>query len=92
MSPVPPGGLTNADASAWTKVWDCTSYEPDIVTATTYGGGGIASFDGWLYFGSMHVPMLATPRTSRPTARAPAPSAPAAVANTQPIAIFRGRN
>lgn len=94
MSPVvPPGGLTAADANAWMKVWDCSAYEPDAVTAGTYGGGGIASFDGWLYFGTMHVPMLATIAHFAAYGQSSDPlELLAAVANTQrAIAIFRGR-
>jgi len=60
MSPLlPPGGLTIADAGAWQKVWQVDEYEPDPVTAATYGGGALASFDGYLYWGTMHVPFLA---------------------------------
>lgn len=61
MSPtIPTGGLTTADAENWEKVWEVTDYEPDPVTAATYGGGALASFDGKLYWGTMHVPMLST--------------------------------
>lgn len=61
MSPlIPQGGLTAAHAESWTKVWEVTDYEPDPVTAMTYGGGALASFDGYLYWGTMHVPMLST--------------------------------
>ncbi|AGL21061.1 hypothetical protein [Actinoplanes sp. N902-109] len=28
--------------------------------ADTYGIGGVASYQGWLYWGSMHVPLQAT--------------------------------
>lgn len=60
MSPViPAGGLTAAHAASWTKVWDVSEYEPDPLTAYTYGGGALASFDGYLYWGTMHVPGLA---------------------------------
>ena len=31
-------------------------YEPDPLTAATYGGGAIAYWNGALYFGTMHVP------------------------------------
>jgi hypothetical protein len=60
MSPViPGGGLMNADAGSWQKAWDVSSYEPDGLTALSYGGGALASFDGYLYWGTMHVPMAA---------------------------------
>jgi hypothetical protein len=35
-------------------------YEPDRVTAATYGGGGLAAYDGYVYWGTMHVPMKAS--------------------------------
>lgn len=61
MSPlIPAGGLTNAHAAGWTKVWRATDYDPDPVTAATYGGGALASFGGDLYWGTMHVPFLST--------------------------------
>jgi hypothetical protein len=58
--PVPPGGLTAAEADGWTKIWQVDDYEPDPVTAATYGMGAMASFDGHLYWGVMHVPFVAT--------------------------------
>lgn len=61
MSPeIPPGGLTVADTGLWKKVWRVEDYEPDPVTAATYGGGALVSFGGYLYWGTMHVPMTAT--------------------------------
>jgi hypothetical protein len=61
MSPIlPEEGLTAADSDAWQKVWQSTDYEPDPVTAATYAGGALASFDGYLYWGTMHVPFVAT--------------------------------
>jgi len=60
MSPVvPPGGLGPAHAASWEKVWQVSDYEADPVTAATYGGGALESFDGYLYWGTMHVPFLA---------------------------------
>jgi hypothetical protein len=57
MSPVvPTGGLTIADAEEWEKVFQITEYEPDPVTAYTVGGGGMASFGGYLYWSTMQVP------------------------------------
>lgn len=61
MSPiVPDGGLTSADADNWRKVFSYDQYEPDPVTAAVYGGGAMASYGGYLYFGTMHVPFLST--------------------------------
>jgi hypothetical protein len=61
MSPrVPEGGLTADHASGWHTVWDANDYEPDPVIAPTYGGGALASFNGFLYWGTMNVPWHAT--------------------------------
>jgi hypothetical protein len=60
MSPqIPQGGLNSSHADAWTKVWDVSEYEPDSIVRYTYGGGALASFNGYLYWGTMHVPLLA---------------------------------
>jgi len=53
---IPAGGLTSSNAGAWNKVWSVTEYEPDLVIALHYGGGAMASYDGYLYWGTMHVP------------------------------------
>ncbi len=59
MSPlIGDGGLTSADAAAWQQVWSALDYDPDPVTAMVYGGGALASFEGELYWGTMHVPLL----------------------------------
>ncbi|MBI1355236.1 MAG: hypothetical protein GC160_12885 [Acidobacteria bacterium] len=50
--------LTSADASGWTKVFSMDEYEPDPVLAHTYAGGAMASFGGYLVFGTMHLPDL----------------------------------
>ncbi|MFI5493021.1 hypothetical protein [Actinoplanes sp. NPDC051859] len=44
----------------WTQVWHTGRYEKDPLTATTYGAGGVAAYGGWLYWGTMHVPLKAT--------------------------------
>lgn len=61
MSPiiVPGGNLSNADAGNWIKVWKAEDYEPDALTAQTYGGGALFSHKGFLYWGTMHVPLAA---------------------------------
>ncbi len=56
MSPVvPAGGLSGNDYYRWTKVWQSDEYEPDPLNASIYGVGAMASFDGYLYWGTMHV-------------------------------------
>lgn len=59
MSPIVGEGLSESNAT-WQEIWKASEYEPDPVVARTYGGGAIASFDGQLYWGTMHVPMVAT--------------------------------
>jgi hypothetical protein len=61
MSPDLPDntGLAQSDEN-WTEIWNAGEYEPDRVISMTYGGGAIASFDGYLYWGTMHVPLVAT--------------------------------
>lgn len=53
-------GLNPEDATGWKQVWNAAMYEPDRVTAATYGGGGLAAYDGYVYWGTMHVPMKAS--------------------------------
>jgi len=62
MSPPldPDEGLTENDSLMWEKVWSVSDYEPDPVTASSYGGGALASYNGWLYWGTMNVPLAAT--------------------------------
>jgi hypothetical protein len=57
MSPViPSGGLTLANANQWVKIWQADYYEPDPILVQGYAGGAIASFNGWVYWGTTHVP------------------------------------
>ncbi len=58
--PIPAGGLTAGDAENWDKIWEYRDYDPDPIAAAVTGGGALASFEGKLYWGSMHVPFLAT--------------------------------
>ncbi|MGA1875255.1 MAG: hypothetical protein ACMUIA_06590 [bacterium] len=63
MGPViPEGGLTSDydQEGLWVKVWRIGDYEPDPVTASTYSSGALASFEGYLYWGTMHVPGVST--------------------------------
>ncbi|MDA8141820.1 MAG: hypothetical protein M0036_24505 [Desulfobacteraceae bacterium] len=56
MSPVVSStGLTTADAASWKKVWQVDKYEPDAFGAMLYGMGAMASYGGYLYWGTMHV-------------------------------------
>ena len=57
-APLPPGGLVADDPFSEVFLFD--EYEADALTAATYGGGDLQSFDGYLWWGTMHVPFLAT--------------------------------
>jgi len=61
MSPeIPDDGLRGSDNESWQQVWRVDEYEPDTLVARTYGGGALASYNGTLYWGTMHVPFIAT--------------------------------
>ena len=49
-------GVLPASTASWRRIWIPQQYEPDFITSTTYGGGGIFQFDGWLYWGTVQVP------------------------------------
>ena len=108
MSPVIPDGGVGLPASTveWEKVWTISDYEPDPVTARSYGGGALASFGGYLYWGTMNVPLLSTAAHlsvySQLIDAGIYPDDPgdsmedrqikAFLATHRPISIFRGRN
>lgn len=56
----PTTGLTSANKGQWKQVWSVLNYEPDPIVAQTYGLGAMASFYGGLFWGTMHVPFVAT--------------------------------
>jgi hypothetical protein len=85
--------LDDADATNWTEVWNVTEYEPDPLIAATYGMGGLAAYDGKLYFGTLHVPMkssdvidLKYPPASQAQAKEDI------IESQRTMAIFRGSN
>jgi hypothetical protein len=106
MSPtVPSAGLTSLHRRQWVKVWNMAQYEPNVLVSATCGGGAISSFDGWLYFGTMHIPTMAAKMFSQVHPAAPAPPAgtpefdawaasQAAIyeKTERVISLFRGRN
>lgn len=49
-------GLLPEQSDQWIQAWSPNEYEPDFTTRITYVGGGIAFLNGWLYFGTMHIP------------------------------------
>jgi hypothetical protein len=52
-------GLNFEDRDGWYKVWSVKDYEPDEVSARMYNGGALASFGGYLYWGTTHAPLSA---------------------------------
>jgi hypothetical protein len=58
--PIPEGGLTPDDAAGFQKIWEYTDYDPDLITGVTTGTGALASYGGYLFWGTMHVPLLST--------------------------------
>jgi hypothetical protein len=102
MSPVlGPDGLRESDADGWTKVWSIRQYEQDEVTARLTNGGAIASFDGYLYWGSINMPLA--PALAHAMVNGlidigdPANSdvmgiVAALLGTHRPTAVFRGRN
>ncbi|GIG73112.1 hypothetical protein Pfl04_15160 [Planosporangium flavigriseum] len=86
-------GLNSEDATRWTQVWNATMYEPDRVVAATYAMGGLASYGGYLYWGTLHVPTKATSVHTEVYPPGDEAATKAAVRNTQRAsAVFRGRD
>ncbi|GLY00751.1 hypothetical protein Acsp01_11300 [Actinoplanes sp. NBRC 101535] len=86
-------GLNPEDAAGWAQVWNVGAYEPDRITAATYGLGGVASYGGWLYWGTMHVPTKATKVHQKLFPQPTEEAKKLQVRYTQrAISIFRGRN
>src|SRR5262249_24073104 len=58
MSPaVPAGGLDATNANQWTALWNDIYFKPPSAIAQSYAGRAIASFDGYLWWGKLHIPM-----------------------------------
>ena len=54
--PIPPGGLTSGDTNNWKQIWSPVQYDPDPITARYgYSGGAVEYYDGWLYWGTIHL-------------------------------------
>lgn len=47
---------TISTTTTWTRIWTVSDYDPDAVTAATYGAGAMAYYNGYVYWGTMHVP------------------------------------
>lgn len=86
-------GLNPEDRTGWRSIWNAAQYEPDPIVARTYGGGGIASYGGYVYWGTMHVPMKATVEHAKRYPPANDRAATTQALNTQrAISIWRGKN
>lgn len=87
-------GLTNLNSLFWKKVWDVTKYEPDPVLAYDYSMGAMASYNGALYFGSLHYPNAGSAAFQQfygyPPPRPPSGSGVPRNATNRPIIILRG--
>lgn len=86
-------GLTAADADGWSTVWSVDQYEPDSIVAGTTALGGLASYGGYLYWGTMHVPLKATVQHLAAHPPVDETAAQATIQNSQrAIGIFRGKD
>ncbi|BFU42259.1 hypothetical protein KRMM14A1004_04960 [Krasilnikovia sp. MM14-A1004] len=86
-------GLNPEDATGWKQVWNARQYEPDRVVSATYGGGGIAAFDGYVYWGTMHVPMKSSMVHANVYPPADKEAAKTQDVNTQrAVSIWRGKD
>lgn len=52
--PLPTGGLRLIHQEMWTKVWTPETYDPDPVLARGYAMGAMESYQGKLYFATLH--------------------------------------
>jgi hypothetical protein len=49
------GQYTTSDAATpWTRIWSPLQYETDPIVGLGTGGGALAFWKGWLWFGTMH--------------------------------------
>ncbi len=52
--PIPDGGFVTP--ATWRQIWSPTQYDPDTITARYgYSGGAVVQYDGWLYWGTIHL-------------------------------------
>lgn len=99
-APIPAGGLTGAHANPasgeeqWRQVFSYAEYDPDLITAIATGMGALASFDGYLFFGPMHVPTIGLVAHQIAAARFGYPIDPAETLlnSSRAISIFRGKD
>jgi len=86
-------GLNPEDSGNWKPIWNALQYEPDKVVAATYGGGGIAAYGDYVYWGTMHVPMKASTASATKYPPVDSSAAKTQAVNTQrAITIWRGKD
>lgn len=77
----------------WTRVWGAEDYDPDPFVATTYGISQTIEKDGWLYWGTLHVPGAALSKLRLNYGNTVLTYAPQLVAGFhRGTSLFRGRN
>lgn len=85
-------GLNPEDAAAWQQIWHTGMYEPDPVIASSYALGGLESYQGQLYWGTMHVPLQATAlHTAVYRPRTPTQVRDTLINTQRASGLFRGR-
>jgi hypothetical protein len=86
--------LTGADAAGWKIVWKLSEYEVEPTAFQV--GGAIASFGGYLYFGTMQVPGLAVQVFCAAYGAAACASTQATLEATlgtlRPVVLLRGKD
>jgi hypothetical protein len=85
-------GLSTHDSQAWTKVWSVSEYEADPSIALTYGGGAMASYGGYLYWGTLNIPFTGASAIQLTYDLTLPQMLPALIGGLRPAAIFRGRH
>ncbi|HTW89909.1 MAG TPA: hypothetical protein VMD75_18080 [Candidatus Binataceae bacterium] len=88
---IPVGGLTAPSASHWKEIWRVDDFEPDPVTAQTILGGALGSYNGFLYWGTMQVPMIGALANISAYPRIPTPAdlIETVIGTVRPDTIFR---
>ncbi len=89
--PIPPGGLTAASADHWKEIWRVDDYESDPVTAQTLLVGALGSYNGFVYWGTMQVPLSGALANIAAYPRIPAPAdlIETITGTVRPVTIFR---
>lgn len=85
------GRLSTNDENGWQKVFTVSDYEPSPISAAVYGLGALASFDGYLFWGTMHVPGTGVLAHTQALAEGLSLSEEDSLQAERSISIFRGR-